>query len=359
MTRDLMRSLRHGQPWILMEQAPSAVNWRARNAPKAPGQMAAWSLAGGRARRRRHPVLPVAAVAPRRGEVPLGDGAARGHGAGASSARWRSWGASCSDLAPLTGQRVDADVAMLLDWSSWWALELEGRPSSELRLADALRAHYSPLWEATVAVDLRPPGADLDAYRLVVVPNLYLTSAAAAERLAAWVAGGGHVVMSYFSGIVDEEDAVGPGAYPAAYRDLLGLVVEDHWPLVPGESVALGRGGVATHWTEAIEPRGAEVLFRYEEGELAGRPAVTRHGFGDGVVTYLGTRPDAALMRGLTTTRAPPRECAPSCPMRRRASRRSGAAMCCSCSTTAPTRWRSHSRRRPRAWSTAPSGRAR
>ena len=43
MTRDLMRSLRHGQPWILMEQAPSAVNWRARNAPKAPGQMAAWS----------------------------------------------------------------------------------------------------------------------------------------------------------------------------------------------------------------------------------------------------------------------------------------------------------------------------
>ena len=43
MSRDLMRSLRHGQPWILMEQAPSAVNWRARNAPKAPGQMAAWS----------------------------------------------------------------------------------------------------------------------------------------------------------------------------------------------------------------------------------------------------------------------------------------------------------------------------
>ena len=32
-----------GDPWLLMEQSPSAVNWRARNAPKAPGQMRAWS----------------------------------------------------------------------------------------------------------------------------------------------------------------------------------------------------------------------------------------------------------------------------------------------------------------------------
>ncbi|MFF3438826.1 beta-galactosidase [Streptosporangium sp. NPDC002721] len=43
-TRDLMRSLKPGIPWVLMEQAPDAVNWRASNAPKAPGQMAALSV---------------------------------------------------------------------------------------------------------------------------------------------------------------------------------------------------------------------------------------------------------------------------------------------------------------------------
>src|SRR4029453_8589526 len=48
-SRDLMRSFRPGKPWILMEQAPNAVNWRDNNAPKAPGQMAARSMqAGGR-----------------------------------------------------------------------------------------------------------------------------------------------------------------------------------------------------------------------------------------------------------------------------------------------------------------------
>ena len=43
MVRDLMRSLGGGAPWLLMEQSPSAVNWRAQNAAKAPGQMRAWS----------------------------------------------------------------------------------------------------------------------------------------------------------------------------------------------------------------------------------------------------------------------------------------------------------------------------
>lgn len=39
MTYDIMRSLRGGQRWILMEQATSAVNWRQRNALKRPGLM--------------------------------------------------------------------------------------------------------------------------------------------------------------------------------------------------------------------------------------------------------------------------------------------------------------------------------
>jgi beta-galactosidase len=36
---DIMRSLGRGRPWTIMEQAPSAVNWRQRNLPKRPGEM--------------------------------------------------------------------------------------------------------------------------------------------------------------------------------------------------------------------------------------------------------------------------------------------------------------------------------
>jgi len=53
----------------------------------------------------------------------------------------------------------------------------------------------------------------------------------------------------------------------------------------------------ATLWADAIEPAGAEVLARYVTGGLAGVPALTRYRYGEGVVTYLGTRPDPAAMR--------------------------------------------------------------
>src|SRR5215207_3344844 len=36
---DLMRSLGNRRPWVLMEQAPTHVNWRQRNATKRPGVM--------------------------------------------------------------------------------------------------------------------------------------------------------------------------------------------------------------------------------------------------------------------------------------------------------------------------------
>ncbi len=44
MACDLTRSVGAGRPWLLMEQAPSAVNWRPVNAPKVPGQYRALSL---------------------------------------------------------------------------------------------------------------------------------------------------------------------------------------------------------------------------------------------------------------------------------------------------------------------------
>ena len=39
-----MRSLGDGQPWLLMEQAVSAINWRTVNPPKSGGAYRRWSL---------------------------------------------------------------------------------------------------------------------------------------------------------------------------------------------------------------------------------------------------------------------------------------------------------------------------
>ncbi len=102
------------------------------------------------------------------------------------------------------------------------------------------------------------------------------------------------MVVSYFSGIVDENDAIRLGGYPGAFRELLGVRTEEFHPLLPGESVALDDGSTATVWTEDLHLDGAEALVRYVDGPVPGRPAVTRRG----TATYVATRlDDGALDR--------------------------------------------------------------
>ncbi|MFF5982977.1 beta-galactosidase trimerization domain-containing protein [Streptomyces olindensis] len=60
-----------------------------------------------------------------------------------------------------------------------------------------------------------------------------------------------------------------------------------------------GHTGTATDWQDVIDLAGAETLAAYTDGELKGGPAVTRHRFGTGTATYLGTSPDRETLRRL------------------------------------------------------------
>jgi beta-galactosidase len=297
---DVMRSLRGGQPWLLMEQAPSAVNWRQRNGVKQPGQMRLWSWQ---------------AVAQGADAVMFFQwrqskgGAEKFHSgmvphAGPDSRTFRevaSLGAELADTGSLVDSRSDNDVALVLDWDSWWALELDTHPAS-LTQIDALLAHYAPLFKANVGCDVVHPDSDLSGYRLVVVPNLYLTRADTGRRLTEYVRRGGHLLVSFFSGIVDGSDQVHLGGYPGPLREVLGVRVEEFWPLADGGSVGvsvLGSTGRGSLWSEEISAEGAEVLGRFTDGGLAGRPVLTRHAFGDGVAWYLGSRLAEGEMRAV------------------------------------------------------------
>jgi beta-galactosidase len=294
MAGDLTRALAGGSPWLLMEHSTSAVNWQPRNLAKAPGQLRRNSL--GHVARGSDAAMFFQWRSSR-------SGAEKFHSAmvpqsGVSSRVWREVSALGADLAALAevrGSRVRADVALVWDWQSWWALELEFRPSVDLRYQERVRAFYSAFWAAHRTVDFVRPGADLSSYALVVVPSLYLLRAADAANLRSYVAAGGHLLVSYFSGIVDEHDTVHSGPYPGALRDVLGLWIDEFHPLGEGERVSLGGDEpiAVDVWSEAVVPSGCEVVLPFASGPDAGRPALTRHRLGSGVAWYLATRPDA------------------------------------------------------------------
>ncbi|HCU49162.1 MAG TPA: beta-galactosidase, partial [Micromonosporaceae bacterium] len=297
---DLIRSARSGQPWLLMEQAPSAVNWREHNAPKPPGVMRLWSwqaiaqgadavlffqwrqAVGGA--EKFHSAM-----------VPHGGVQTRAH------REIRALGQELAGFADLAGTRVRAEVALVHDWDNWHAVEGDAHPGV-IDLLETHRAHYDPLFDAHVTCDVVPPTADLSGYKLVVVPNLYLMHAGTAEKLTQYVQSGGCLVVSFFTGIVDDCERAYLGGYPAPLREVLGLRVDEFWPLPVGGTVSVDLAGEGYHgsvWSEWVEAEGAQPIATFAEGELTGRPAVTRHVFGKGVAWYLATRPEPSLMRVL------------------------------------------------------------
>jgi beta-galactosidase len=289
MAADLTRSVAGGRPWLLMEHSTSAVNWQPRNIAKRPGEMRRNSMA--HIARGAESALFFQWRASRFGAEKF-HSAMVPHG-GTSTRIWREVVELGSDLAKLDellGTRVAAEVGIVWDWQSWWALELEWRPSVDLSYPDRISAFYDRAWRAHRTVDFVHPEGDLSRYPLVLVPSLYLTTPAAAANLTAYVENGGTLVVSYFSGIVDENDTVHPGGHPGALRELLGVEVEEFLPLRAGEQVILDGGLTADVWTEQLVLTTAEPVLRYLDGPAAGSPAVTRHRLGRGTALYVSTR---------------------------------------------------------------------
>ncbi|MEV4214166.1 beta-galactosidase [Micromonospora sp. NPDC049662] len=288
---DHTRGVAGGEPWLLMEHSTSAVNWQPRNVAKLPGQLRRNSLA--HVARGADGVLFFQWRASRAGAEKF-HSALVPH-AGPDTKVFREvcqLGADLKALAEVRGSRVDAEVAILFDFEAWWAVELDSHPSVDVTYADRLNALYGALWRAGVTADIVHPSSDLSGYRLVLAPTLYLVRDADVEALRRFAEAGGTVAVTYFSGIVDENDHIRLGGYPGAFRDLLGVHTEEFFPLREDERVELDDGGAADVWTEWLHADDAEVLASYTDGPLPGVPALTRRPVGAGVAWYVGARLD-------------------------------------------------------------------
>ncbi len=289
---DLTRSVAGGAPWMLLEHSTSAVNWQPRNIAKRPGQMARNSLA--HLARGADAVMFFQWRASRSGAEKF-HSAMLPH-AGTSSRVWRevvALGRDVERLAPVRDARVRAEVAILWDTESFWAQDLEWRPSVDAQHRDRVRAYYERLWRDGLTVDFVHPSADLSGYRLVVAPASYLLTTADAGNLEGYVLAGGTLLVSFFSGIVDEFDSVHAGGLAAPLRRTLGVSVEEFLPLRQGEVARIDWAGDALDadvWQDDLVLEGADVVSRYLDGPAAGGPAITRHAFGAGHAWYVSTR---------------------------------------------------------------------
>ncbi|GGL15092.1 beta-galactosidase [Mangrovihabitans endophyticus] len=285
--RDLMRSLKPGRSWILMEQAPGAVNWRPANAAKAPGQMAALSMqAVGRG------ADGVMFFQWRQATA----GSEKFHSAmlphaGTETRTYREISALGQELSgwqpPAPGG--EAKVAIVFDWHNWWAIDQTDHPATVDYLA-TVRGWHAAFLDLAVQVDIVRPDGPFDAYELVVAPSLYLIRDAAA--LAAYDR---HLLVTAFSDVVDEHDRFLPGGFTTRLGPALGVSVLDFEGVRETEIAVFGGAIAGGTLAETIRVDDAEILGIFPDG----RPALTRRGNAHYVATLLDGDGRATVARYL------------------------------------------------------------
>jgi beta-galactosidase len=316
LAHDLMRGLKDGQPFWVMEQTPTITASRDVNPVKRPGVLRLWSW---QAVAHGADAVLYFQMRQSKGACEKYHGAVLDHAGRTDTRAFREVAGLGAELAGLgdavLGARTPARVALLFDWDSWWAAEITDGFNRHVKYPAVVLSYYRALWQAGADVDVVPVTADLSAYDVVVAPVLHLLKGDVAQRLTDVAERGGSVLASFWTGRVDEDDNAFLMDVPGPLAALFGIRVEETDSAEPGvvNPVTLrepSTGGVgsaddavvaeAELVFEVVVPRGAEVVGTYGAEFYAGSPAVTRRRVpvtgtgGTGEAWYVATGLDQA-----------------------------------------------------------------
>lgn len=230
---DVMRGLSEGAPWLLMEQSPGAVQWRPQNSPKRPGQFLLWTIA--RLAHGADGILQFQWRQSAKGSETFHSGMVP-H-SGEDSPIWTdvvSTGQALKSLAPITGTRMSARAAVVIDWESEWARHYAIGPISSENPTDSwgnfapAKSWHQSLWEAGIATDVVGVDNDFTSYDLIVVPAVFIDYPNMAHSLRIAAERGAQVVITAPSAVVDSQCGAILGGYLGSLADLAGVKVVEH-----------------------------------------------------------------------------------------------------------------------------------
>jgi len=313
-----------GKPFMVMEQAPSQVDWYPVNIPKPPGLMRLWSyqaLAHGS-----DSIMFFQWRASRKGAEKYHSGIVPHYGENSRVFKEiNALGNELKKVKDIVGSNVASEVAILLDNDSWWAVDnpygqgtksldnevfwsANGQPFPTVLVSyfGELEYYFNAFYDLNVPVDVIPVDYDFSKYKVIVAPLLHMVKPGFKEAVEGFVKKGGTFITTYFTGVIDEFVGVFLGGYLGPLKDLLGVKVEEYNPLPPGgkntmkmtEAIEGFRKSYGCSiWCDVAHTTSAKTLAAFVDGYYAGSPSFTENQFGDGKAYYVATKPDRDFMR--------------------------------------------------------------
>lgn len=198
-----------------------------------------------------------------------------------------------------------AKVAILHDYESRWSIQWQ-RHHRDFDYVKHLLHYYHPIAQTGIPVDVISADAPLHEYQVVIAPALIIADEDRASALADFVDKGGHLVLTVRTGMKNRINALIPARQPGpVLHDIAGVEVAEYYAL--DEPVPIAGAwfqGQSQRWAERLnllDGDNVSVLARYgkSNGWLDNQAAITSHGYGRGLVYYVGAYLDEAAQAAL------------------------------------------------------------
>ena len=200
-----------------------------------------------------------------------------------------------------------AQMALVFDYDCSWALKIQPGHYA-LDYMNQVTSWYGAISASHTGIDVIAPEADLSPYKIVFAPLAYVMSEKQAAKIKSFVQGGGMFVTNFRLGVKTETSQIVRTPLPGLLRDVMGVTVADYVPIYSAKNAVkfapalAGPDGECGLWADILQPTGAEVLASYTKGSHAGEAAITMNTVGSGKAVYIGADLDgASLARVLRT----------------------------------------------------------
>lgn len=297
MQHDYMRSILK-KPFLLMESCPTATNWQSVSKLKRPGILKAASL---QAIAHGSDSVQYFQFRQSRGASEKFHGAVIDHYGGTDTRVFKEVtqvGEALEQLAEIAGTATSSKAAILYDCENRWAMEdADGPRNKGLHYKEAVLKSYGALAKTGLDIDVIDMEQELEGYKVVAAPMLYMLRSGFEKRAREFVEQGGTLIFTYWSGIVDDTDLCFLGGTPHGLMDVFGIRSTEIDALYDGEenrgipvkgaSLKLSREYRCHNLCDLVKTAGAEVLMEYGEDFYAGMPALTVHSYGLGKAFYI------------------------------------------------------------------------